>query len=425
MSTVCVHGLGYIGLPTAAMLANHDYDVVGYDTNEEVIERLRDGDVRMNEPGLQAFLTRALESGRLEVCNRAVEAEYHAICVPTPFRSRNKVADLRFVESAGETIASHLRSDDAVILESTVPPGTTTETLQPILETSGLVAGSDFALAHCPETVLPGNVIMELKHNDRIVGGVDRRSTAAAVSLYDSFVEGEIHTTTDATTAEFVKLIQNTFRDVNIAFANEVAKISADYGIDSREAIERANVHPRVDILQPGPGVGGHCLPIDPWFLGQGSDRLDLIEAARRVNDGMANYVVELLRSELGSLADRRIAILGIAYKGNVGDTRESPGLKLADRLREGAARSEGSTTSGEIVDVVLCDPHVHDESVVGLEEAVTDADAVVITADHDEFRELSPQWVGDRMAERTIVDTKGLLDENAWIADGFRAVRI
>lgn len=425
MSTVCVHGLGYIGLPTAAVLANHDHSVVGYDTDEELIERLRDGEVRMDEPGLRAFLTRALESGRLEIRDRAAEAEYQIICVPTPFSSRNRQADLRFVEEAGGTIAGHLRPGDTVILESTVPPGTTAETLRPVLETSGLTAGADFALAHCPETVLPGNVITELKHNDRIVGGVDRPSTEAAISLYESFVEGEIHTTADATTAEFVKLIQNTFRDVNIAFANEVAKIADDYGVDSREAIERANVHPRVEILQPGPGVGGHCLPIDPWFLGQGSDRLDLIEAARRVNDEMANYVVELLRSELGSLADRRIAILGIAYKGNVGDTRESPGLKLADRLRESATRSEGSTTGDGIVDVVLCDPHVHDESVVGLEEAVTDADAIVVTADHDEFRELTPQEVGDRMAERTIVDTKGLLDEDAWIEDGFRVVRI
>lgn len=425
MSTVCVHGLGYIGLPTAAMLANHDHSVVGYDTSEELIAQLRTGEVHVEEPGLRAFLARALDSGDLDLSTEAKPAEYHVICVPTPFRTRPKEADLRFVEEAGETIAPLLRPDDVVILESTVPPGTTTDTLKPLLEASGLAPGTEFALAHCPETVLPGNVITELKHNDRIVGGIDRRSTDAAVRLYDSFVEGAIHTTADVTTAEFVKLIQNTFRDVNIAFANEVAKIADDYGVDSREAIERANVHPRVEILQPGPGVGGHCLPIDPWFLGQRSDRLDLIEAARRVNDGMANYVVERLRGELGSLSGSRIAILGIAYKGNVGDTRESPGLKLAHELRASVSRPEDGGAEGGAVDVTLCDPYVHDDAVVGLEEAVTDADAAVITADHDEFGELTPRRVGDRMARRLIVDTKGVLDADAWIESGFTVLRI
>ena len=259
MSTVCVHGLGYIGLPTAAMMANYDHRVYGYDTAPEVRSRLRDGDVHLEEPGLRAFVTQAVESGQLEVVDDVVEAKYHVVCVPTPFDEETKTPDLGYVKSAGDAVSDHLREGDTVILESTVPPRTTDEGFRPIVEDSGLAAGKDFALVHCPETVLPGNIIAELRENNRIIGGVNGLSTESAVRLYDSFVDGEIHTVSDPTIAEFVKLIQNTFRDTNVALANEIAKLSADHGIDSRETIELANSHPRVEIHQPGPGVGGHC----------------------------------------------------------------------------------------------------------------------------------------------------------------------
>jgi UDP-N-acetyl-D-mannosaminuronic acid dehydrogenase len=331
--TLCVHGIGYIGLATAALFANAGHEVVGFDVDERTIERLRDRNPRTTEEDLRAFVLDALDAG-FTPSDEPTAADVHMICVPTPFDTDIGKADLSYVEAVGETIAPLLRPGDLVVLESTVPPGTTADVLGPILEAgSGLTAGTDFRLAHCPETVLPGNIVHELVHNDRIVGGVDASSTDAAIALYDPVVEGTIHRAPDATTAEFVKLAQNASRDVQIAFANELSKVARDYGIDGRDAIALANVHPRVSILQPGPGVGGHCIPVDPLFLGHGSDSLDVMRAARRVNDSMPAYVVELLRERLGALKGHTVAVLGIAYKGNVDDARNSPGVQLVAAL--------------------------------------------------------------------------------------------
>lgn len=430
MSTVCVHGLGYIGLPTAAMMANYDHRVYGYDTAPEVRSRLRDGDVHLDEPGLRAFVTQAVESGHLEVVDDVVEAKYHVVCVPTPFDEETKTPDLEYVKSAGDAVSDHLREGDTVILESTVPPRTTSDVFRPIVEESGLAAGKDFALVHCPETVLPGNIIAELRENNRIIGGVNGLSTESAVRLYDSFVDGEIHTVSNPTIAEFVKLIQNTFRDTNVALANEIAKLSADHGIDSRETIELANSHPRVEIHQPGPGVGGHCLPIDPWFLGQGSEELELIATARSVNDGMSEYVIELLGEELGTLDECRIAVLGVAYKGNVGDTRKSPGLKLAGELQHAVSEEPPKAADGgenDRPEIRIHDPHVADSrlDLLDLERAITGADAAVITTDHDEFQDFAPERFRERMSGSVVIDTKAVLDPRPWRTRGFSLRRI
>ena len=413
MSEVCVHGLGYIGLPTAAVLANYDHDVAGFDVDDTVRNQLNNGDVHLEEAGLRAFVTQALESGRLEIVDQIVAAQYHIVCVPTPFDGETNTADLSYVRSAGETISRVLREGDTVILESTVPPGTTEDVLRPILEESGLIAGEDFGLAFCPETVLPGNIISELQENNRIVGGVNGVSRGAAVRLYETFVNGEIRTTAAPTTAELVKLIQNTYRDTNIALANEFAKLAHDYGVDSREAIDLANEHPRVDVLEPGPGVGGHCLPVDPWFLEARSDEVELISTARRVNDGMTEFIVRLLEEELDDLSERHIAILGIAYKGNVEDTRMSPGIRLAQELMYDFDEFEHEHDS-KGPDVSIHDPHV-DESVfstVDLESALSGADAAVVTTDHDEFVELSPDTLSRHMKNPFVLDTKGILDD-------------
>ncbi len=429
MSSVCVHGLGYIGLPTAAMLANYDHDVYGYDASEEVTDQLQEGEVHLDEPGLRAFVTQALESGQLEIVEEIVRAKYHVICVPTPFDDETKEADLTYVEQAGQAILPHLRSGDTVILESTVPPETTVDVLQPILEESGLSAGEDFALVHCPETVLPGNIITELQQNNRIIGGVNGVSTEAAVRLYESFVEGDIRTTEDATTAEFVKLIQNTYRDTNIALANEIARLAHDYGIDSREAIDLANEHPRVDLLQPGPGVGGHCLPIDPWFLGQKSDELDLIETARRVNDGMTDFIIELLEEKLAGLSGRKIAILGVAYKGNVGDTRKSPGLKLARDIQTAVSPDTETVVAdgGNNVNVVLHDPHVEDQTLQleSLEGALAEADGIVIATDHDEYKNLGPEKFKQDSVNPVIIDSKAILPDAEWMDSELNFIQI
>jgi UDP-N-acetyl-D-mannosaminuronic acid dehydrogenase len=426
MSSVYVHGLGYVGLPTAAMLANYGHSVTGYDVDADLIEDLEDGRVTVDEPGLRAFVTEALDSGNLDVTTEVAPAKYHIISVPTPFDEETKTADVSYIEAAGRAIRPHLRAGDSVILESTVPPGTTVEVLQPILEESGLAAGKDFALIHCPETVLPGNIITELRENDRIIGGVNGVSTEAAVRLYESFVEGEIHTTTNATTAEFVKLIQNTYRDTNIALANELAKVAREYDIDSREAIALANQHPRVELHQPGPGVGGHCLPIDPWFLGQDSDTLELIPVARRINDGMVDYTIDLLEAELGDLAGTTLAVLGVAYKGNVDDTRNSPGLRLARRLQSIADDTVApvSADGGEPanIEVRVTDPHVDDQTLAlqSLTEATTGADAAIITTDHKKYTELDPDAMAERMAGNVLIDTKAILEPPAWEAAGF-----
>lgn len=413
MSSVCVHGLGYIGLPTAAMLANYDHRVAGYDADPDVRSQLRNGDVHLDEPGLRAFVTQARESGNLQIVDEGVPASYHVICVPTPFDHETKQADLEYVKSAGRTVTALLQPGDTVVLESTVPPGTTTDVLAPILEESGLVAGADFSLVHCPETVLPGDIIAELRTNDRIIGGLTEPSIDAAVQLYEPFVTGEISTVKDPTVAEFVKLIQNTYRDVNIALANEIARLAGSYEINSRTAIALANGHPRVDLHQPGPGVGGHCLPIDPWFLDDGTDTLELIATARAVNDGMSGYVIELLCDALGSLEGRQIAVLGAAYKGNVDDTRNSPGVKLARELH--AQGNPGLTVT--VSDPLVSDPTL---ALTDITTATTDADAIVLTADHDVFYDLDPAALADRMRRPVIIDTKGMINRDEWGKAGF-----
>nr|WP_321163748.1 nucleotide sugar dehydrogenase [Halorubrum saccharovorum] len=249
------------------------------------------------------------------------------------------------------------------------------------------------------------------------------------MALYESFVDGEIRTTDGPTTAEFVKLIQNTARDVNIGLANEIARLAHDYGIDSREAIEMANGHPRVNLLRPGPGVGGHCLPIDPWFLGEGSDELDLIEAARRVNDGMVGFVVELLRELVPDLAGTRIAVLGAAYKGNVDDTRMSPGLALARELQHGpeavAPATDGGVPTATSVAVHLRTSRNATLDLRSLDGATRDADALVVATDHDEFADLDPVELAERMAEPNVVDATGMLDLDRWRDAGFSVRRV
>jgi len=412
MSDVCVHGLGYIGLPTAAVLANYDYDVAGFDVDDTVRNQLNDGNVHLEEARLRAFVTLALESGRLEI-DQIIAAHYHIICVPTPFDSETKTADLSYGRREGETNSQVLRDDDIVILESTVSPGRSEEVLRSILEESALIAGDDLGLAFYLKTVLPGNIISELQENNRIVGGLVGVFRGAGLRLYETFMDGEIRATAAPTTYELVKLIQYTYRDTNLALATEIAKLAHDYGVGSREAIDPTNEHSRVDALEPGPGVGGHCLPVNSWFLGERSDEIELISTARRVNDGMTEFIVRLLEEELEHLPEHHIAILGIAYKGNIEDTRMSPGIWLAQELMHDFDESEHESDSRG-PEVSIHDPHVDESvfSIVDLESALSGADAAVVTTDHDEFAELSPDTVNRHMKTPFILDTKGILDD-------------
>ncbi|OYR51423.1 UDP-glucose 6-dehydrogenase [Halorubrum sp. Ea1] len=413
---ICVHGLGYVGLPTAAVLANSGYEVYGFDADPAHRSDLERCSFNIEEPDLDRFVRRALEDG-LRIISQPREAEFHIICVPTPYDKDLDRTDLSYVEVAGEAVAKQLREDDTVILSSTVPPGTTAGRLRDVIEESGLSATEDVTLGYSPETVLPGNTLTELRENDRIVGTVGGRPTDRIVALYDSFVSGDIRTA-DATTAEFVKLIQNAYRDTNIAFANEIAKLAHEFEIDSREAISMANEHPRVEILRPGPGVGGHCIPIDPLFLNHNNDIPMLIETARRVNGGMPEFVIELLSAALGDLDGARVALLGVAYKGGVSDVRETPSLVIAEELLERG-----------VDELRLTDPYVNSDDInydlSSLEESLDEVDAAVLVTDHPEYGVLSPQTFVDRMRGDVIVDTRAMLGKNRWETAGFDMYRV
>ena len=345
---ICILGLGYIGLPTASTFAAHGVKVIGVDVNPHIVETLRRGEIHIHEPGLRDTVKAALTSGNFIVSTQPEEADAFIIAVPTPFHQNKfgnyngqqfKLADMGAVQSATEAIVPFLRKGNLVVLESTSPPRTTMELVAPILARSGLQAGRDFYLAYSPERVLPGQILRELIENARVIGGVTSESAKAGADLYSIFVKGEI-IQTDATTAEMVKLMENTYRDVNIAIANEFARLADKFGVDVWEAISLANRHPRVKILSPGPGVGGHCISVDPWFFVESAPELTpLIYTSRKVNDAQPHYVVSLVKRALGSLKGKRVAALGLAYKPDVDDLRESPAVEVVHLLQDGGAQ--------------------------------------------------------------------------------------
>ncbi|NJE11144.1 nucleotide sugar dehydrogenase [Thermococcus sp. MAR1] len=405
---ISVLGLGYIGLPTALLFASAGYNVVGVDVNDKKVKLLNDGKLPFQEPGLEELFEKAKQN--FKATTEVEESDVFLIAVPTPLDEKTKAADLRYVRSASEMIVPHLRKENLVILESTVPPKTTERLLIPILEKSGLKAGKDFHVVHCPERAIPGKTIHEMIYNDRIIGGITKESAELAKELYSSFVKGNIYIT-DATTAEFVKLIENTYRDVNIALVNELAQIAEEYGINIWEAIELANRHPRVNLHKPGPGVGGHCIAIDPWFLIQDSSNGKMIALARHVNDTMPNYTLRRVREMLKGVDYPTITVFGVAYKGNVDDARETPALRFI-RL----AKNDGFK-------VKVYDPFVNEFEypILGLEEAVRDSDCIVVITDHDVFRFLDPDDIGKLMRNRCVFDARNVLDHEKWRRAGFK----
>jgi UDP-N-acetyl-D-mannosaminuronic acid dehydrogenase len=338
ISSLCIIGMGYIGLPTASVFASKGIQVTGVDTNPRIIASLKAGEPHIIEPGLRELLLEALQGGHLTVSEQVTPADAFIIAVPTPFYD-DKRADLRAVVAASQSIVPHLRRGNLVILESTSPPRTTVDIVAPILEKSGLKAGEDFLLAYSPERVLPGRILQELVENPRVIGGVDPASAEAGRDLYRAFVQGEI-ILTDATTAEMVKLMENTSRDINIAIANEFSRMAEAFDVDIWEAISIANLHPRVDILRPGVGVGGHCISVDPWFLVEAAPEIaKLIKTARQVNDGQPAFVAEHISKLAGGLQGKTIAFLGLAFKPNVDDVRESPAVELVHHLQDAGAK--------------------------------------------------------------------------------------
>lgn len=406
-------GLGYIGLPTAVVLANSGVEVTGVDVNGPNVDRINRGEVTIVEPGLEEELRSALESGRFKATTEQVHADAYIIAVPTPFTESYDV-DMKFIYSAAEAISPQLEGDELVILESTSPPLTTKKMADKILELRpDLVAdGTDnpegkpvVYFAHCPERILPGKAMEELRTNDRIVGGQTPEATKRATAIYSSFCKGELLPTNDVT-AEMAKLTENSFRDVNIAFANELSLIADKLDIDVWELIELANHHPRVNILQPGPGVGGHCIAVDPWFIVSADpENSKLIHTARNVNDGKPGWVISKVKEAIERTGASKVAVLGLAFKADIDDLRESPALNIAVDLAE---ELEDTT-------FLVAEPNVDElpKRLKGFDnaqlseyaQAINDADVILLLVDHKEFKDLDVQLLDGK----EVVDTKGI----------------
>ncbi len=382
MGKICVIGLGYIGLPTASLLANRGYKVHGVDVVEETVDIINEGKIHIVEPDLDTFVHSAVKSGNLVADTQPAEADIFIIAVPTPFKA-NHVPNIDYIISATKSIAPFIKSGNIVILESTSPVGTT-DIMEKTLKDEGIDT-SEVYFSHCPERVLPGKIMHELVHNDRIVGGTTREATRKTADFYKTFVSGEV-LETDARTAEMAKLTENSFRDVNIAFANELSMLSGKFGIDVWELIELSNRHPRVNILQPGCGVGGHCIAVDPWFIVDAANGdAKLIKQAREVNDYKTQWVIEKVKNMALTFEKRhgskaRVACMGLAFKPNIDDLRESPALYITQKLTQ------------EDFDVYAVEPNIDshpDINLVNYKEAVKIADIIVYLVGHKEFLDL------------------------------------
>ena len=403
MATVCILGLGYIGLPTAALLAASGHQVIGVDVNAQVVATINRGAIHIVEPDLDRAVADAVAAGALRAQLTPAAADVFLIAVPTPFRTGTDaipLPNIEYVLAAARAIAPVLRPGNLVLLESTSPVGTTEQVAQVISELSGL-NGNQVHLAYCPERVLPGRILQELISNDRVIGGLTPAAAEAGQAFYATFCQGSL-LTTSARTAELVKLTENSFRDVNIAFANELSLVCDRLGINVRELIRLANHHPRVSVLQPGCGVGGHCIAVDPWFIAAAApDCTPLIQTARRVNDGKSRWVIEQVQARAAALADQlgrpaRIGCLGLAFKPDVDDLRESPALHITTEL----------LVAG--LEVLACEPNLSDHPTIKLhplDHVLTTADLLVFLVAHSPFQGLD-------LSGRSVFDLCGVTEQ-------------
>lgn len=416
---ISVIGLGYIGLPTAAMFASHKKKVIGLDVNKKTVETINQGKIHIIEPELESLVSKAVSDGYLKATLVAEPADVFLIAVPTPFlpSTENDIPepDVSYIKSACEKIAKVLKKGDLVILESTSPVGTTEQISQWLADErpdltfpNNSYDKPDVNIAHCPERVLPGKVVQELVANDRVIGGITPQCSERAVELYKTFVKGEC-VITNSRTAEMAKLTENSSRDVQIAFANELSMICDKLNINVWELISLANRHPRVNILQPGPGVGGHCIAVDPWFIvSKTPTQARLIHTARSVNDSKPQWVIEKIKIAIAdyleknpdkTIKDVTIACFGLAFKPDIDDLRESPAMKIATQLKQ--------MHSGRVIAV---EPNVtmnnaNDIPLFSFDSALEQSDIKVLLVDHKEFKMAKSKFIGDY-----IIDTKGLL---------------
>ncbi len=397
---VNVVGLGYIGLPTALMLAAHGVEVTGTDYNRELVETLNRGKTTFKEDGLDELFEKAVKSG-IRFSEEYISTDMYIISVPTPYDKASKKIDASYVTAAVKNVLEVCPNGATLVIESTVSPGTIDRFVRPAIEERGLAVGKDIHLAHAPERIIPGNMVYELKHNSRTIGADEREVGERVKRLYASFCEGEI-VVTDIRTAEMTKVVENTFRDINIAFANELAKICRSDSMDVYEIIRIANMHPRVNILSPGPGVGGHCISVDPWFLvGDYPGLANIILAARKINDGMPEFVLgriyEIMKKE-GITDVSRVGLYGLTYKEDVDDMRESPTLQMLECMERHLAGGR----------VKVYDPYIEADVVAnqyhGLDAFLEDVDLVVVMAGHEEIRKN-----GNRLKGKIVLDTKNI----------------
>ena len=403
MHYVSVIGLGYIGLPTATLIANHGFKVYGMDPVQHVVDTINAGKMHIVEPGLAAWVKKAVEERNLQADTKPHAADVFILAVPTPFKG-NKKPDLSYVESAAREIAPYLTEGNLVILESTSPVGTTEKVRDWVLDERPELKEKTLYFAHCPERVLPGKIVVELPGNDRIIGGVDEASTKKTVEFYRHFVTGEL-LETDSRTAELSKLTENSFRDVNIAFANELSMICDKLDINVWELIRLANRHPRVNILQPGPGVGGHCIAVDPWFIVDSApEEARLIRTARQVNDNKPQYVMAKVYDAVRKVEKPQIACLGLAFKPDIDDLRESPALQITKELAE-----------KNIAHIFAVEPNVTElpQKLQGLsnvefceyQQAIEKANIVLLLVDHKEFKAMEKNM----LTGKVVIDTRGI----------------
>lgn len=406
---ICIVGLGYIGLPTATMFSCYGHKVIGVDVNEKVVNNINKGKIIIEEPNLEELVEDVVKKGNLIASISPKESDVFIISVPTPIKD-DKTSDMSYVISATKSIVKYLKEGNIVVLESTSPVGTTEEVVKPIIEESGLKVGKDIMLGYCPERVIPGKIIYELKSNDRVIGGIDKKSAEEIRKIYKTIVDGNIYLT-DCKTAELCKLMENTYRDVNIALSNELLLICDKLNINVWEVIEYSNKHPRVNLHTPGPGVGGHCLAVDPWFIIEKEPELsNIIKSSRLLNDSMPEYVYNKIDKILQKDKSKKITILGITYKANTDDMRESPIIKLINKLLK-------NNYNVKVFDPYIKDFQINCQSIL---EACKDSDLLILGVNHDYFKNLPLDEIKTTMKGNLILDTRNFLDKKEVEKSGF-----
>lgn len=401
MNRINIIGLGYIGLPTALMFANSGLDVTGSDYNEKLVKKLQNGNLTFEEEGMKELLENAM-TNNIKFKTEYIKSDFYIIAVPTPYRADTKKLDSKYVISAVNSILDICEKGSIIVIESTISPGSIDKHIRPVIKERGFKIGEYIHLVHAPERIIPGNMIHELKYNSRTIGADSIEIGNKVKELYSSFCEGEI-IVTDIRSAEMSKVIENTYRDINIAFANELAKICRKDEMDVYEIIKIANMHPRVNILQPGPGVGGHCISVDPWFLvGDYPDLTNLILTARKLNDSMPQHVLRRIRDIMRDHNIRdisKIGLYGLTYKENVDDTRESPTLQLLERMDEHLAYG-----------VKVYDPFVKerivDHQFMNFDDFINEIEIIVILVGHNHIKNNL-----DMISDKLILDTKNICD--------------